>query len=202
MKLSHTEKDVLSEFITIGYPDVRTDLSELLQTNIEIELPRWETYTEKDHQICGLPRKAVIVEQSFAGQYSGKGVLIINKEHAIELCKLIMDSEDDGKSFNATQKDIVKEITNIIINRIVCSMDNFVGDQHDFLVPYCVLGKPVDILTSYKYKEGSFPVFAMRSAIRVEGKEFEVIIGLLIAQKELNTLLGLLKAQYPQYRTA
>lgn len=201
MEMTDLQRNALTEFITIGYGDLEEHLERFVHQPVQIELPDWQTCYEHsvDQALRHFPQRVVAIEQEFIGEFSGKGFLVLRKEDAFKFSSAILGEEQTSTKkakLELDDKDALKELTNVIINRIICSADNFLGDAHDFQVPKCFTIPTRNIFNIYTCAK-SFPLLFMKTKLRIASQEVHAIFGLVLNSTNFDALLGRLESKYP-----
>jgi len=94
MELTHAQSDALTELITIGYARAAAALSDLTSHRISLEVPKVAIHTvpeitEKLTQV--IQGEVASVNQVFSGNILGNGILILDREAALLLNRLLTD---------------------------------------------------------------------------------------------------------------
>lgn len=146
--LNDMQKDVLTEMINIYIGQAASLLSEMVNQRIILSVPEIEliTVTEADQSTKQLPplfSPGHIISSSigFGQKLEGKAFLIFPARQA----KLLVNAclgEDVSASENEdllglidTDFDVLKEISNVILNAIIGELSNFMDTRVDFSLP-------------------------------------------------------------------
>ena len=133
--LTESQSDALTELINIGVGRAANALNELTGSHIILRVPRIELYNFNElDQIRSRfgenPLAAVL--QNFRGGYEGRAALIFPTESAISLVEGITGEEPEADDLDAIQSGTLCEIGNIVINALLGTIGNMLGDRLDF----------------------------------------------------------------------
>lgn len=133
--LTADQQDSLSELINIGVGRAANALNELTGSHIILKVPRVELYQFDDlNEIQGRfgahPLAAVL--QNFRGGYEGRAALIFPTESALNLVEGITGEEPEADDIDAIQSATLCEIGNIVINALLGTISNILGDNLEF----------------------------------------------------------------------
>ena len=138
MELSVTQQDSLTELINIGYGRAAAALSDLTGHRITLEVPHVAMH--EIHEMTPILSKVVqgevaSVNQIFSGPIAGNALLLLDEQAASILSALLTDIEDPGDALDATGREIITEVGNIVLNACLGVFGNLLQIQVTFSVP-------------------------------------------------------------------
>lgn len=168
MVLTERQNDSLSEVINIAFSRAASSLSELTSRRILIEAPSVESVP-----IAKLPdtlRNFVdgdiaTVHQIFSGAVGGDVFLLFSHESAVTLANLMTDSYGVTGKLDASLKEVLTEVGNILLNACLGTFGNLLEVRVSFAVPRLhldTLGTLVDSI-EVDQKELTYAIVASAS---------------------------------------
>ncbi|MGM0586800.1 MAG: chemotaxis protein CheC [Bacteroidota bacterium] len=134
-ELTKEQEDSLGELINIGVGRAANALNELTGSHIVLRVPRIELYNfeelEEIQNRFGKDQLAA-VWQNFRGGYEGRAALIFPTDSALSLVEGITGEEPEAEDLDAIQSGTLCEIGNIVINALLGTIGNILGDRLDF----------------------------------------------------------------------
>lgn len=138
MELTLPQKDALTELINIGYGRAANALSELTGYRVVLEVPQVAVHEIAkvapllDTVING---HVAAVDQVFSGPISGNALLLLEEEAAIVLSRLFDHERAPTRGFDASAREVITEIGNILLNACLGVFGNLLNVQVAFAVP-------------------------------------------------------------------
>lgn len=138
MRLSESQTDALTELINIGYARAAGALSELTGHRIMLEVPQVAVQPIDDvseilsHHIHG---EVASIHQVFSGPVSGNALLLLDHEAALLLNRLLTNNSGDINNFDASAREVLTEVGNIVLNACLGVFGNLLQVQVTFAVP-------------------------------------------------------------------
>lgn len=133
--MTREQSDALSELINIGVGRAANALNELTESRIILKVPRIELYNFDDlneiRKRFGSKQLAA-VHQNFRGRYEGKAALLFPTDSAVHLVEGITGEEPEASDLDAIQSATLCEIGNIVINALLGTIGNILGDRLQF----------------------------------------------------------------------
>lgn len=138
MELTVAQKDALTELINIGYGRAAGALSELTGYRITLEVPKVSMH--EISEIAPLLDKFVAgevasVNQMFTGPISGNAMLLLDEKSAVVLSQLLTDDRAPAREFDASAREIITEVGNILLNACLGVFGNLLRVHVSFAVP-------------------------------------------------------------------
>jgi chemotaxis protein CheC len=137
MELTPSQKDALTELINIGYARAAAALSDLTGHRISLEVPEVAI-----HLIPEIAKKlqtvitgeVASVNQVFSGPITGNAVLLLDREAALLLNRLLTDRPNVA-GFDGAAREVITEVGNIVLNACLGAFGNLLKVQVAFTVP-------------------------------------------------------------------
>lgn len=140
MFLTETQRDAITEILNIGFSKSAASLSELTGYRILLNIPEVKVLPvdELGAVLTGMVRhgfeRIATVHQIFSGPISGDAMLILSQDDSRTLTNLLLNTPSDSYS-EATMKDVLSEVGNILINSCMGMFGNILKIQITFTVP-------------------------------------------------------------------
>ncbi len=153
MELTPNQKDSLTELISIGYGRAASALSDLTGHRVTLEVPHITIH--KIGEIPALlaakiPGEVAMVDQAFSGPITGNAVLMLDEKSAIVLSQLLCEDDTIDGAFDATGRETITEIGNILLNACLGVFGNVLQIQVTFAVPRLQVSVPGNALATLK----------------------------------------------------
>ncbi|NQV50697.1 MAG: hypothetical protein HQ507_09380 [Candidatus Marinimicrobia bacterium] len=136
--LNRDQIDALAEMINTSLTAAAHSLSEIVETEVIIDVPHIQVYTSDDqarlNPVFGLENTYATVKQDFQGNLSGTAIIAFPSEGALQLISLLTDLVVSDEELDIIQSGTFLEIGNIINNAFLGSLNN----QFDFHVHYAL----------------------------------------------------------------
>lgn len=140
MFLTDKQRESITELLNIGFSKSSASLSDLSERRIILNVPEVKVLPveELGYMLNSLvPDKTNListVHQIFRGPVSGDAMLILSQKDSKTLTKLLLD-ETEGSYTEASMKDVLSEVGNILINSCIGIFGNILKIQITFTVP-------------------------------------------------------------------
>lgn len=138
MLLTDYQKDALTELINIGFSKSAASLSELTGYRILLGTPEVKLLPiEELAKVLSdlVYDKIVTVHQIFNGALAGDAMLILNQEDSKKLVKLLLNEDGSDSISEASVKDVLSEVGNIMLNSCLGMFGNILKIRISFTVP-------------------------------------------------------------------
>jgi chemotaxis protein CheC len=137
MELTSSQLDALTELINIGYARAAAALSELTGHRISLEVP--EVDVRLIPEIAGTLQKVVkgdvvSINQVFSGPISGNALLLLDREAAMLLNRLLTDRAERS-DLDGAAREVITEVGNVVLNACLGAFGNLLKVQVTFTVP-------------------------------------------------------------------
>lgn len=127
-ELSDFQYDALKEVGNIGIGNATTSLSRMVNKKVEISLP--------DLKLIPLIKVPVLVKHEdpvvgiileLSGDAKGFLLLLLSKDSAKLLIKLVLGAAEENNTFNEMEGSVLKELGNIMTGTYTTALSNFLG---------------------------------------------------------------------------
>lgn len=138
MELSAQHADALTELINIGYGRAAAALSELTGYRISLEVPELVMHPIEELApilVRALPGKVASVNQAFSGHIAGNALMMLDEKSALLLSQLMLDERSAPAELDASAREIITEIGNILLNACLGVFGNLLQVPVSFAVP-------------------------------------------------------------------
>lgn len=158
MELNARQKDTLTELISIGYARAAGALSDLTGHRITLAVPEVaihpiEEITPALQQVVG--GEITSVNQFFGGTISGNAILLLDKQAALLLNRLLTD-RPAAESLDESGREVIIEVGNIVLNACLGVFGNLLQVQITFTVPHLQVDDVEQIMRSIRIQDQSF----------------------------------------------
>ncbi len=127
-QLDEYQTDALKEVGNIGMGHATTSLSKMLDKKIDISLNSIRfvplIYVP---ELVRNEENVVGVIQQLKGNINGYLLLMLPKDSAKFLSKMMLDEPVDANTFNEMEQSLLKELTNIMSGTYISAISNFLG---------------------------------------------------------------------------
>ena len=196
MELTASQNDALTELINIGYARAAAALSDLTGHRITLEVPEVAVHlipeiTEKLQRV--ITGEVASVNQVFSGPISGNAVLLLDREAAVLLNRLLTD-RPEMTGFDGAAREVITEVGNIVLNACLGAFGNLLKVQVSFTVPSLQIESVQKVLSSITIGEKELEyalVIHTRFHLRVNDVSGYLVI--ILGVTSLETLLRELK---------
>ncbi len=193
--LNKDQRDAITEIVNIGVGKGSATLSEMVQTEIVLNVPYVNVVAFKDLFIEFDQIETGVIHASelkLFGEYEGISNIILSEESAEKLASAITNEPVKSTSLQEMKDGILIEVGNIILNAVMGSFGNILDVPLDYKIPQSFNG---DIASFYNHlDEAKYnQVLLCRTNFTVEGKAIEgeiLIIYEINSFKKLQLLLN------------
>jgi chemotaxis protein CheC len=150
MDLTASQKDALTELINIGYARAAAALSDITSHRISLEVPEVAVHSISDirEKLQGvIIGEVASVNQVFSGPINGNAILLLDREAAMLLNRLLTD-RSDTRDLDGAAREVITEVGNIVLNACLGAFGNLLKVQVTFTVPYLQVESVQKVLNS------------------------------------------------------
>jgi chemotaxis protein CheC len=139
MELSAVQQDALIELLNIGFGRAAASLSHLTGHRVLLDVPEVTLHAVED---VGAALERVVhghvasVHQIFTGPVGGDALLILDESGAAMLKELLTSEPALPLSIDASAREVITEIGNILLNACLGTFGNLLKVQVSFSVPH------------------------------------------------------------------
>jgi chemotaxis protein CheC len=139
--LSHREREVLTETMSIGVDRAAVSLSQLLDEEVLLEVAVPELIPNEALgaliRESGGGRVAGVV-QSFSGPVGGKALLLFADTDAARLIRLLLRDDTQLTQFTEMEREALAEVGNIVLNACLAALSDLLKEEIETRIPrYC-----------------------------------------------------------------
>jgi len=150
VELNSSQKDALTELINIGYARAAAALSDLTGHRISLEVPDVALHTipeisDKLEKL--LHGEVASVNQVFSGPINGNSILLLDRDAALLLNRLLTD-RPTVTGFDGAAREVITEVGNIVLNACLGAFGNLLKIQVSFTVPNLQIESVQNVLHS------------------------------------------------------
>src|SRR5688500_8885359 len=192
MELTPTQQDALIELLNIGFGRAGASLSQLTGHRVVLEVPEVSI-----HPISALrPALARLeyedvasVHQIFSGPVAGDALLILNHSAAGMLKQLLTDEAPLPLNVDASAREVLTEVGNILLNACLGSFGNLLHVQVSFSVPRLSLDTLHAVLGSLMVnREGLRYALVVHAGFRLRDAEVRGVLVFVLSVASLDQL--------------
>lgn len=138
-KIDNIQYDVLKEIGNIGAGNATTALSTMINSKIDMQVPKVELLEFKDlaDTVGGADNIVVGILITLEGEINGMMMFMMDEKSAYHLVNLLMGNQELNQTeFTEMEYSALKEIGNIIAGAYLSSLSTLTGIRIDASVPY------------------------------------------------------------------
>jgi len=193
MALTERQIDALTEIINIGMGRGAGVLNTMLQSHVTLRTPHIRIVGLEDYLLetrhLGDGRLSA-VQLGYQGTFSGKAQLVFPTASASKLVTMLTGEDLDADDFDLIQAGTLSEVGNIVINGVLGTISNMLGQHFVYSVP-TYLEERADHLLGSPDRGKSFTILLARTRFEIQSHEIE---GDLLLLFEVGALDAMVKA--------
>ena len=196
MELTASQRDALTELINIGYARAAAALSDLTGHRIILEVPEVGIHlvpeiSEKLQSV--VHGEVASVNQVFSGPITGNAILLLDREAALLLNRLLTDRPDMA-GFDGAAREVITEVGNIVLNACLGAFGNLLKVQVSFTVPSLQIESVETVLRSITISDRKLEyAVIIHTRFRMRVSDFCGYLVIILGVASLNKLLEELK---------
>ncbi len=148
--LTEDEHDAFSEAFNLGIGVAASSLSEMIDAEIQLSVPRIEAMRKIDAAAAADMEHSLSirgVRERFSGPFSGSALLLFPQNRSLELVRLLLQQPDADIAFvTEMEQEALSEVGNIILNACLSTMASIMGDEIHNEIPEPVVGELKDVI--------------------------------------------------------
>ena len=193
MILTPLQEDALVELLNIGFGRAASSLSQLTGHRVLLEVPHVTI-----HPVEGLSEslekviqtEVASVHQIFSGPVAGDALLILDQAGASMLKELLTNEPALPLSIDASAREVLTEVGNILLNACLGSFGNLLKVQVTFSVPQLNLESLGAILESLRVnQEGMKYALVVHAGFKLRDAEVRGYLVIVLSIASLDRLL-------------
>jgi chemotaxis protein CheC len=193
MELTPVQQDALVELLNIGFGRAGAALSELTGHRVVLEVPEVSIHpiSALTPVLRGIGSDDVAsVHQIFSGPVGGDALLILNHGAAGMLKQLLTDEAPLPLSVDASAREVLTEVGNILLNACLGTFGNLLQVQVSFSVPRLTLDTLHSVLESIIInREGLRYALVVQAGFRLRDAEVRGVLVIVLSVASLDKLI-------------
>jgi chemotaxis protein CheC len=193
MELTPVQHDALIELLNIGFGRAAASLSQLTGQRVLLEVPEVSIHAIADlnEKLRGVMGSEVAsVHQIFSGVVSGDALLILDFPAAAMLKELLTDEPPLPLSIDATGREVLTEVGNILLNACLGTFGNLLEVQVSFSVPHLNLDTLHDLMQSLMInRKGLRYALVVQAAFRLRDAQVAGYLVVVLSVESLDRLI-------------
>lgn len=194
MKMTQVQRDALQEIANIGISSASTQLSELMNKEILMDIPEVDFTTPDKIECLISPNRDEnmgVIVQELGGELNGTAHFVLISEESTLLVHSLLDNLppiDDGETDTGFyEQEALEEIGNIVISSCISEFADQLKNEVTLSVPSFIEGRFVDIFSAEE-KEGSV-VLTIKTTLTVSEKNIKGMIIIMLTIESAEKLL-------------
>jgi len=193
MELNSVQEDALIELLNIGFGRAAASLSQLTGHRVILEVPH-----VRIHPVSALPEMlgqvvqsdVASVHQIFSGPVAGDALLILDQPGAAILKELLTDEPALPLAIDASAREVITEIGNILLNACLGTFGNLLKVQVSFSVPQLNLASVTAILDTLRVgQEGVHYALVVHAGFKLREAEVRGFLVIVLSVASLDRLI-------------
>jgi len=196
MELTSSQADALTELINIGYARAAAALSDLTGHRISLEVPEVAIHTipeitDKLQRV--IKGEVASVNQVFSGTITGNAILVLDREAALLLNRLLTD-RPAMSGFDGAAREVITEVGNIVLNACLGAFGNLLKVQVSFTVPSLQIESVQNVLHSLIIEDQPLEyALIIHTCFHLRASDVRGFLVIILGVTSLETLLVELK---------
>src|SRR5580658_219072 len=196
MELTASQKDALTELINIGYARAAAALSDLTGHRISLEVPEVAIHTipeisEKLQKV--VKGEVASVNQVFSGSITGNAILVLDREAALLLNRLLTD-RTSVSGLDGAAREVITEVGNIVLNACLGAFGNLLKIQVSFTVPSLQIESVQNVLHTLTIEDQRLEyALIIHTCFHLRASDVRGYLVIILGVTSLATLLAELK---------
>jgi chemotaxis protein CheC len=193
VKLNDRQTDALAELINIAFSRAASSLSQITGHRVLVEVPKLSIHPMDElstilENLMGVD--IATVHQIFTGSVSGDAFLVLNADGAKTLSHLLTDQQTRGKKLDASAREVLTEVGNILLNACLGTFGNMLQMRIQFSVPRLHVHELGDMLTSLVIgKEEMRYALVIAAQFKVRDSEVSGYLVIVLGVSSLDLLI-------------
>lgn len=193
MNLSTTQQDALKELLNIGFGRAASSLSQLTGHRVLLDVPAVSIHPIAElRDALGqvVTEDVASVHQIFSGQVAGDALLILDHSGAGVLKQLLTDEEPLPLQIDASGREVLTEVGNILLNACLGTFGNLLDVQVSFSIPHLSLDTLHGVLRSLLVnREGMRYGLLVHAGFKLRDAEVTGFLIIVLSVASLDRLL-------------
>ena len=197
VQLDELERDALAELANIGVSRAAANLREMVGQQVLLSVPAIAVVTREVAASVVASRAnggLVAVQQAFAGDFSGRALLIFPEANSLELVRAVTGGELPLEDIIDLEQEALAETGNIILNGCLATIANILQRTLQVSLPEVVRGDGPELFDVSETSESDDVVLFLYIDFSVSTRDIRGYIALLMDLSSLVSLRGLLQS--------
>jgi chemotaxis protein CheC len=204
MQLTAAQQDALIELLNIGFGRAASSLSQLTGHRVILDVPSVTVHVinELSDALERVIRDDVAtVHQIFSGPVAGDALLVLDHTGASMLKELLTDEPALPLSIDASAREVLTEVGNILLNACLGTFGNLLNVQVSFSVPHLNLASLSAIVESLRInREGLRYALVVHAGFRLRDAEVRGYLVIVLSVASLDRLIRAVEEWEPNHR--
>ena len=193
MELTVVQREALVELLNIGFGRAAAALSQLTGQRVLLEVPQVSVHGIQElndalHTVLG--DEVASVHQIFSGPVAGDALLVLDHKAALMLKELLTDEPPLPLPLDATAREVLTEVGNILLNACLGTFGNLLQVQVSFSIPHLNLDTLHHLMQSLVVNRvGLNYALVVRAAFRLRDAEVSGYIVIVLSVASLARLI-------------
>jgi chemotaxis protein CheC len=193
MELTTSQQDALIELLNIGFGRAAASLSQLTGHRVVLDVPEVSIHPMSAVKLAlgrVVSDDVASVHQIFSGPVGGDALLILNHQAAGILKELLTDEPPLPLSLDASAREVLTEVGNILLNACLGTFGNLLDVQVSFSVPRLDLDTLDGVLQSLiVQREGMRYALLVHAGFKLRDAEVTGYLVIVLSVASLDRLL-------------
>jgi chemotaxis protein CheC len=195
--LNELELDALTELVNLGVSNAALSLREMVQEEVLLSVPKVSIFT-REEAIANLQerenKRLVAVHQDFAGDISGRALLIFPEAQSMELVRAVVGGDLSLEDIMELEQEALAETGNILLNGCLGTIANNLERNLRISLPEVVHGEGAEFFHSSPQRHVGDNVLFIYINFAVRRRNIQGYIAMLLDLPSLAALKELLIA--------
>lgn len=190
--ISPRYEDAFTEIFNIGVGKAAESLSRLVYDTVKLSVPKLEVLSSSQliNQISNsFTSDIACIRQEFGGSANGRAYLLLNAASGINLVNaLVKQHESNKRQLSDTDKEMLVEVGNIVINSLVGTLANMLNVDFRFQQAHCdiVRNDKIDNHLSLNYADY---ILYIETLFVVPGRQIGGNLAILLGTDGISSLI-------------
>ena len=193
MQLTAGQQDALIELLNIGFGRAAASLSQLTGHRVILDVPSVTVHPV--HELSNALARVIhddvaTVHQIFSGPVAGDALLVLDQTGASMLKELLTDEPALPLSIDASAREVLTEVGNILLNACLGTFGNLLNVQVTFSVPHLNLASLSAIVETLRInREGLRYALVVHAGFRLRDAEVRGYLVIVLSVASLDRLI-------------
>lgn len=200
ISLDDETQDAIRELVNIGVGKAAGQLNQMTGSHIRLQIPTVSLVSFADlmstgkSMLSGDVLSAVLLE--FKGTFSGVTAVVFPPASAASLVMLLTGEREQSPDLDAMRVEALKEVGNIVINAVMGSIANVLGERLVYSIPNYYEGPFLSVSELQKKNAKDECVLLARTNFLIESLNIEGDILLILEVGSLDRLVESIREAY------